>query len=163
MAKTYYIFRHGETFATKSGGGYGVRIFNAPILPEGKEAIEKMAKFLKAKDVDLSLSSPFKRCKQTVEIISGITGSEFKFDKRLSEFFLETFGHFKRRIKNLVDEVESSDYKSVAICTHGAVISGLTGFLTKGVFEVLSVPDYPDPGVLIIIRDHHLEEVNFNV
>lgn len=161
MAK-YYIFRHGETFATKARVAYGLKLYSAPILEEGKPAIKKMAKFLKDIPSDFNVSSPLKRCRQTVEIINGITGKGFVFDKRLTESFLESYWHLKNRVKSLIDYIEREDYKVVMVCTHGSVISMFKKQLTKGSTEKYSIFEYPDPGVLTVIDDKKVSEISFN-
>src|SRR5687768_16016928 len=130
MKPTFYIFRHGETFATKAGKGYGVRMFSASILPEATPALSRMGLYLKNISTDYNISSALKRCRQTVEIIGQESGKEFVFDKRLNDYFLESAYHFTNRIKQVLLEMEEKNYSSIAICTHGACISVLISLLT---------------------------------
>lgn len=163
MAKTYYIFRHGLTFAVKTGTAYGDSILTAPIIDEGKKAIEKMGQFLKDKQTDFNVSSPIKRCKQTSGIISEITGKEFIFDERLTEFYMEQQTSLECRLKSLLAQIDERGYQKIAVCTHGAVISILIGILTaektSGQYDIYH---YPDPGVLVVISGGNVEEINFN-
>lgn len=161
MAK-FYIFRHGETFATKSNSNYGFTVFSAPILEEGKPVIIKMAKFLKKIPSDFNASSPLKRCRQTAEIVTEVTGKEFVFDKRLTEFFFETHWGFERRVKSFLDQIEKASYQNMMICTHGAVLMMLKRLLLKTEKKKLNFFDYPKPGVLWIVENGKLEEINFN-
>ena len=158
----FYLFRHGETFATKENKDYFLKIFSAPILEEGKPAIRKLATYLKDKPSDANYSSPLKRCKQTVEIVNRITGKDFIFDKRLREFFMETHWGLEKRVKSLLNEIEVHRYQSITICTHGAVLMMLKKLLIKRSKQKISFNDYPKPGVLWIIEDNKLEELNFN-
>lgn len=160
--KKFYILRHGETFATKRGIGYGVRIFSAPLLPEARRAIERMANYLKDIPTDYHVSSRIKRCRQTAQIITEITGKEFAFDARLNEYFIETFGHFRKRIQSFLDEMQSSEYKNIVICTHGAGIAGLVSLITKTNFDRYTLFNYPPPGILTIIEKEKLQQINFN-
>src|SRR5437762_1931158 len=125
MPKIFYIFRHGETFATKLEKGYGRKVFSAPLLDEGHPAIERIGEYLKNIETDFNTSSNVKRCRQTVEIVSQISGKQFIFDKRLNEFFLETYWHFRRRIKGVLKDIDQKGFSSVCICTHGACIAML--------------------------------------
>lgn len=159
---TYYIFRHGETFATKGKTGYGVRVFSAPILPDCIPTLEKMGKYLKKIDSDYCVSSQILRCRQTTEIITSITEKDFVRDERLNEYFLETFKHFTKRVENFIHETEDKKYKRVFVCTHGAVIAVLRGFLVKKAIQPQDLFIYPDPGVLTIVNKTNLEEINFN-
>src|SRR5438105_4844768 len=116
MPKTYYLFRHGETFATIKNKGYGVRILSASILPSAEPVIKKMGQFLKDLPTDYNVSSPVKRCRQTVNIITLESGKQFVFDRKISEFFIETFGMFKRRLKRFIDQIEQSNYQTILVC-----------------------------------------------
>lgn len=159
----FYIFRHGETFVTKQNKfWYGRRVFSAPILEEGKPAIHRLGQYLKNIPTDINYCSPYKRCRQTAEIITEESGKGFIFDKRLGEFFWEPFGHFKRRVKRLLAEVEQQGYQSVAICTHGAVIAALVKLIRKGDLEPGEEFHYPKPGILLIVDGKELKEVDFN-
>lgn len=162
--KTYYIFRHGETFATKAGTGYGVRVFSAPILPEAHAALERMGAYLAQVENSYNISSEILRCRQTVEIISEKSGKSFVFDKRLNEFFLESFGHFKKRLQSVLADIEKQTAENILICTHGAGISGLISLLTpkKDMPAAFDIFHYPMPGVLTIIKGETIQEVNFN-
>jgi broad specificity phosphatase PhoE len=163
--KTYYIFRHGETFATKAGTGYGMKVFSAPLLPEATPSLQRMGQYLKDIPTDFAVSSAVKRCRQTVEIIGKESGKEFVFDKRLNEFFLESVGHLVRRLKKFLDDIETHKYEHVVICTHGACISALITLLTakKDHQASYNLFNYPPPGVLTIIEGNNIQDVNFNI
>jgi broad specificity phosphatase PhoE len=162
--KTYYIFRHGETFATKKGRGYGMRIFSAPILPEAGVPLQKMGEYLKSVDTDFQVSSALLRCRQTADIITTETGKTFVFDKRLNEYFLETFGHLRKRLQEVLTEIDKNDYKNIVICTHGACIAMLISILTARHEKptAFNLFRYPPPGVLTIINNNNVQEINFN-
>jgi 8-oxo-dGTP diphosphatase len=162
MNKTYYIFRHGETFATKKKCWYGTKLYSAPILEEGKPSILRLADYLKKYESDYNVCSPFLRCQQTVAIVSEITGKKFESDKRLREFAFEFPWDFTKRILRFIKEMEESKYETIVICTHAAVLSVLIQYLTKGNINLLERVIAPLPGVLTIIKDKKLEEVNFN-
>ncbi len=162
MSKTYYIFRHGETFATLKNRGYGLKIISASILESAKPVINKMALFLKNIPTDYNATSPYRRCLQTTQIITDITGKQFVIDKRLSEFFLETFGRLRNRVQNFINQMESSDHQTILICTHGAVMTAFISLLSKDEFRARDLSDYPRPGILIKISNGQIEEYDFN-
>lgn len=173
MNKTYYIFRHGQTFATKAGSGYGLKIFSAPILPEAIPPLENMAKYLRKVRESSNFSSPVRRCRETVDIIRKKTGKEFLFDERLREYFIfnrtssnplfiETFGTLRSRIQSFIDHTKQVEAKNILICTHGALIAGLANLLTNGEFVRTDVNEYPSPGILLIINDEKIKQLDFN-
>lgn len=161
-SKHIYIFRHGQTSATKNNRPYGWKIVHANILDEGKPALRRMANYLREIPSQQQFSSQFKRCQQTVTIIEEVTRKQFSFDKRLNELMIETFGHFKRRIRTFLQDIEKSEDQTVFICTHGGVIAGLTSFLSKGDFRREDVFYYPPPGVLIHCYQGKVELIDFN-
>jgi broad specificity phosphatase PhoE len=169
MPTTFYLFRHGETFVTRGQNlwyypkflpttafSYGAQIYTASILDEGKPTLRKMGQYLKKIPTKFNASSQFRRCRQTVQIITQESGKEFSFDKRLNELVLETPWGFRRRVLNFLAEIESENYQSVAICTHAAVLALITSHLT-GKFA-----PFPKPGVLIIIKDKKSFAIDFN-
>lgn len=164
MPKTFYIFRHGTTYATKTATAYGDTILTASIMDEAKSAIERIGEFLKDKHTDFNVTSPIIRCAQTAEIISKITGKKFVFDNRLTEYTMESHESVDERINSLLLEIEKKDYKNITICTHGAIISILINRIMSNSEGLRSYDlfHFPDPGVLVIIKDNNIEEINFN-
>ncbi len=162
MVKRYYIFRHGETFATKGHFGYGLNIYSASILDTGIPTIEKLAEYLKDIPSDYNVCSEFKRCRQTVAIVEKTTGKKFEYDAHLNEYILEPIWRFRKRVRHFIEDCEDKNYETVMICTHGAVMAALKHLLTTHKFKLRNLIDYPKPGILMIIEDGKLTEVNFN-
>lgn len=163
MDTKFYIFRHGETFATKAGTGYGLRIFSANILPEAEGPLKKIGNYLKDKKIDYSVSSQIKRCRQSAAIITGVTGNEFVFDRRLNEYFLEPYWYLKRRVASVVNEARAKKYQTVCICTHGAVIAALVHVLTpETTRRPFNIYNFPPPGVLVVVEGGKVTQINFN-
>ncbi len=162
MSKTYYIFRHGETFATKRNTGYGFKVYTAGILEEGRSVIEKLGEYLKDKQIDFAVSSPVLRCRESAEIVGKIIDKEFVIDKRIREFFLETFWHLKRRVVSFVKEIEASEQENILICTHGAIMAALRDILIEGGFHARHLNLYPKPGILLVIKENQIQQIDFN-
>lgn len=160
--KSFYIFRHGETFATKYKRGYGFKIFSAPILEEGFPALERIGQFLKNKPTECNYMSPILRCRQTVDIVGKGAGKQFEKDSRLREFFLETFWQFRSRVESFLKEQEKSECRNIAICTHSAVISGLMAYILRGKITLRDFSYMVKPGVLVVIENNTYEELDFN-
>lgn len=162
MSKTYYIFRHGETFATRQKRWYWHKLYSATILEEGKPSVLRLADYLKKIATDYNVSSPFLRCRQTAEIVSVTTGKEFKFDTRIGEHTFELPWEFKNRILNFINEMENSDKQNILICTHGVIIQMLIRYLAKDSLTLHERIVAPLPGVLTVIKDGKLKEIDFN-
>lgn len=161
---TYYIFRHGETYQTKNNLLYGDDVETAEILVECIPAIQKLSSYLKRVESGANFSSPYLRCRQTVEIVSKITNKKFKYDDRLQEFIFgkESILQLVERLKNFLFEVNSKQYNNVIICTHGYPISGLVQLIRLGRVREPELNNYPKPGVLTIISPEKLETIDFN-
>jgi broad specificity phosphatase PhoE len=162
MHKIYYIFRHGETHATKHKRWYWHTLYSATILEEGKPSVLRLAKYLKNIPTDYNVSSPFLRCRQTVELVNKVTGKKFEFDKRISERTFELPWTFRNRILSFILEMENTKHKNILICTHSACIRELVAYLTKNNLTPKKEYEAPLPGVLTIIKDGNIEEINFN-
>lgn len=161
MNTTFYLFRHG--LATKSITGYGENIINANLLSEGKNAIEKLGKFLQDKPMNYFASSEFPRCVQTAEIIQKQTGNNFKTDTRLNEYYQTSFGEFIQKIQYFLEYVEKEKYENVWICTHVAVIIAIKKLLTnEQIIESDLFSNFPLPGTLTVISKNKTEEIDFN-
>jgi broad specificity phosphatase PhoE len=157
----YYLFRHGETYQTKYDLAYGDEVLSARVLPEGKGAIQKMAKYLKDVKSDTNISSEVLRCRETVEIVSEISGKSFSYDGRLNEFVEDDFELLAKRVKDFVESITKSGKESALICTHGGVMAGIKHFVIEGKFELPDLHDYPRPGVLEIIDGKKVKKINF--
>lgn len=162
MNKTIYLLRHG--LATHSKHGYGRKIIDATLLPEGIASTKKIAEYLKDKATDYNVSSEFIRCRETAEIIESITGKKFIFDKRLNENWnnsSETFEEFKKRMLDFVDEIRKSPYENILICTHGRVIAAIKNYIIIKEFNKSMVSDFPDCGTLAILKEKSFEVIDF--
>lgn len=157
---TLYLFRHG--LATLNPNGYGDQIVTAELLPEGLEAVTRLAEFLKTQPYDSGFRSEFKRCQQTASKVTQITGRGFTPDPRLNEFHLESFEQYQTRVESWWRWLEQQSYQHVWVCTHGAVAACLKNLMMKGFFELDDRLDYPSTGELWIIDQGKLEYHDFN-
>jgi broad specificity phosphatase PhoE len=162
----YYLFRHGATRASTTDNVYhGEEIITAEILESGKPAIKRMAKYLDGKDISMYCTSPFKRCIQTMDLIKEKTGKTFYIDDRLGEFMEdrgESFEIFGQRMQSFLKSLELKKKESVAVCTHGAGLSALKHYITEGNYKYENLMDFPDSGILWVIENKKLQEINFD-
>ncbi len=157
----YYIFRHGQTKYSKFHLSYPKNNQSIEILPEAVPALEKLAEYLKNIKSDYNVSSEYLRCRQSTAIVTKISGLKFERDPRLNEKSSESFDNFRKRVKEFLEETESKNYKTVVICTHGAVIAAIKNLLLKNSFKRREIVFYPRPGVLLIIEGKKIEQINF--
>ncbi len=162
--KTLYLFRHA--LATHSQTGYGDQILTADILPEGIPPVQRLAKHLHQYPVTAAYVSRVKRCQQTAELVSQVTGLEFESDARLNELYSESFDDFLQRVSSFLQDLALVPDSHIAICTHGAVIGAVKSILVdkqQATFaQIDDSQSYPLTGVLWIINNSKLEAINFN-
>lgn len=158
--KHWYIFRHG--LATHSKTGYGDRIYDAEVLPEGIPPVERLARYMTTLPYDHGLRSEFLRCQQTAAIVTTTTGRAFTADARLNEAVKEPFHEVRERVQGFVDDLEAASYQHIWICTHGIIIAGLKNWLTVGNFAPKHENDYIQPGELLRITPDGFEIVKFD-
>lgn len=160
----FYIFRHGETQESKNHTSYSTRIETSAILPEGIPTIKRLARYLKKISPDGNYSSPYLRCRQTVEIIEQITKTDFISDKRISEFRRdkEDLDSMIYRITNFYEDIKRKNLNNIAICTHGYPVASLVLLITKGNVDKNDINNYPNPGVLIEIKEKKTNYLDFN-
>ncbi|MCX7928717.1 MAG: histidine phosphatase family protein [Patescibacteria group bacterium] len=161
-----YIFRHGQTIESKYNLAYSrERKLTAEILPETIPVIEKLGKFLSQVKTDANFTSPVKRCLQTVEIIKKVSGKEFEVDENIKEWMdpEESFESLVQRVSRFYEKISSSNYNSVALCSHGAILAGIKSFFENQNFPIQNLHDYPSPGVLIVLdsKTKNIEQINF--
>lgn len=162
MKNKYYIFRHGETYASKNNVDYGLTQYSAEILPEGIGAVRLIGEYLKSVSSDKNLTSELLRCVQTSNIIAKISGKKFEKYPLLNEYLENSFSEFRARVKRLVEEFETESGRTYLLCTHGAVISALKYLLTEGKYEEQNLMDYPKTGTLLIITENQVDLLDFN-
>lgn len=161
----FYIFRHAETFPSKNMGGiYDKDNYTTPILYEGKDTTIHLANYLKEIPSDLNVSSPYERCKETVKMISRISGKEFVLDERIGEFYQIEYKEFKERIKDFLKDVRDKDYQNIVICTHGAAMSLLVHLISdREPEENIPISEFKKTGVLIKVENKNFQEIDFNI
>lgn len=159
-SKHIYLVRHG--LATLDPSGYGERRMTAGLLPEGAGAIKRIAARLKDVPPSYNVSSPVPRCRETAEIITRVTGKQFVFDDRLTELYQEPFTSFSARVRAFTDELSGRAEEHIVICTHSAVIAGITQFLLGGSFAFQEEYDDPREGELVIVENNTSRTVSFN-
>ena len=106
---TYFVMRHGE--AQSNVQDVMNSISDAPdhLTERGKEEVVAAAKELQKKDIDLIISSPFVRTRETAQIIQEVlrlSSEDLILDKRLGE--VQT-GIFNGKLHKEYDEFFASD------------------------------------------------------
>lgn len=161
MNNKYILMRHGETRYQEENilAIYSKEESSSiSVTEKAKEKIRKVAKELKEKGIDIIYSSPYKRTKQTAEIIAKEIGKDIIFDERLVDIRLgvlhgkhtdtyfeiylkernffnkpekgESWEEVQNRVIDFVKEIDKKyKDKKILIVSHGDPIWLLVGFL----------------------------------
>lgn len=84
MVKNFYIFRHGQSSYNLEGKIQG-HANNSVLTDKGIDQAYATADYLKNKDIEVIISSPLRRAKQTGNIVSRVVQAPIQFDERLTE------------------------------------------------------------------------------
>lgn len=106
---TYYVMRHGESESNVAGILDSDGDHTNHLTEKGKEQVKASTDELKDKKIDLIVTSPFLRAKETAQIISEALGNvEVVEDTNLREFNLGVY--HARKIEDYLNEVGTLKY-----------------------------------------------------
>ena len=173
-----YVVRHGETMENANNCLVG-RI-NSSLTIKGREQAKQVSNYFKDKKIDLIVSSPLDRCKETAQIISnnipimysdkllGRDHGEFTGKPRDSINFDEYWNYNKNiqyekaesvkdlynRVATLIEELkEKYKDKNIIIVTHSGIMRVLYYYF-KGI---------PDDGILSEITIKNCEVFEYDI
>jgi exopolyphosphatase / guanosine-5'-triphosphate,3'-diphosphate pyrophosphatase len=110
---TVFLVRHAKALKrSRWDGPERLR----PVTRSGHEQARRIAALLEEARVERVVSSPFLRCRQTLEPLAATRGLPLEIDERLAE---------GERIDKALDLLGELDARSTAICSHGSVIPAL--------------------------------------
>lgn len=110
---TVVLVRHAKARKRSRWDGADRR---RPITRSGHEQARRLAEALEAGGVERILSSPYLRCRQTLEPLAAASGLPLELEERLAE------GEPAAKLLELLEEL---DGRRTVICSHGDVISPL--------------------------------------
>jgi len=160
--KTFYLFRHGQTYYSKNEIPYGTNEHTADILDEARPPIEQIGQFLSTVPIDTAFRSELRRCEQTAHIIESTVQFRFTPTPLCNEFMEDSFEAFYKRMQTLTEMLEKASGDGIAVCTHGAVIAALKKMLLGQEFGAHDLMYYPKTGVVVKVSEGKLLELDFN-
>jgi broad specificity phosphatase PhoE len=132
MSKTLILIRHAHREVTDPGEDNG-------LSPKGLSQVDRLVDHFHRyfqKEFGGSkirfLSSPKRRCRETLGPIANRERSDFKVDPRLSECSpMENPREFLERIRAFVEEWKSGGKEVLVVCSHGDWIPELVAEITN--------------------------------
>lgn len=140
-----YVVRHVKAGDRKRWGD--APDFERPISAGGLRQAEALAKRLADAEISRLISSPFVRCRQSLEPLGERLGIDVESDERLAE------GQPLKDVLSLVAEVPTR----TVLCSHGDVIPELVNALVRRGMELTTDPDWRK-ATLWTIRGPGLDE-----
>ena len=174
----FFFIRHGEAdnIVNKICGPYDTKTYTAHLTEKGRLRVQQTAKQIKKEKIDLIISSPLARARETAEIVSEQTSAKIIFEKRFIEidtgiyrngpeknwqkYVEEAHGSFdqappkgeslndvKKRVANaLTDFDKKYRGKNILVVSHGDAL-----WMTKSALEGMTDQEtlsspYPIPG-----------------
>jgi phosphohistidine phosphatase len=122
-----YILRHG--IAVEHGAPGYAKDADRPLTLEGERKLQLNTEAMEALDLkfDLILSSPYRRARQTAEIVA----EHLKARKRLQFTDTLTPGGSTQRLIQLLNRVEP-EHEDILLVGHEPYLSGLVSLLVSG-------------------------------
>jgi len=174
-----YVVRHGETIENSNNCLCG-RI-NSSLTEKGIEQAKEIRKYFENKNIDLIVSSPLDRCKQTSEIISnnqipikysdsllgrdhgeftGVHKSKINFDEywnynlNIKYESAENIRDLYNRVKLLIEDLKNKyNDKNIIIVTHSGILRVLYYYFAG----------IPENGVLSEIEIKNCEVYEYDI
>lgn len=142
-----YIVRHGQT--EENANNCLVGRINSSLNEFGKKGAIETKDYFKDREIDLIISSPLNRCKETAEIISddkikvvysdkllgrdhgeftGVSRDKMDFDeywnynKNIKYQKAESVRDLYDRAVNLIKELKKMNYENIILVTHSGII-----------------------------------------
>lgn len=166
--KKIYLVRHCETVSQDH---------ESPLTKKGYEQAEELAHFFENTKIDFILSSPFRRARESVELLAQKKNLEIIEDERLAERILssnnlpdwyeklrktftdkdkvftggESSNKAMNRIVDVIEELSESNHSDVIVVTHGNILALLLHYFDNAFgFEEWEKLRNPDVFVLEI-------------
>jgi 8-oxo-dGTP diphosphatase len=137
---TVHLVRHAKAGSRKDWHGDDLL---RPLSKNGRAQARAIADALAPRDVTALVSSPFVRCRQTLEPLGEQVGLPVVDDERLGE------GNPFEKVLVLLEEVPDG----AVLCTHGDIVPDAIAALQRRGCDVRGTPDWRKGTVWLLERD----------
>jgi len=140
-----YVVRHAEADPRNDFNGDDI---DRPLTNSGREQAAALAERLAAVSPTIIVSSPYKRCVETVEPLAASIDLEVRTDARLAEFANANV----RPDASLLDLLHSLPDRAV-VCSHGDVIPAIVESLAGAGMRINGTAEWGKGSVWVLERD----------
>lgn len=139
MSTVIYLVRHAKAGERRTWESDDI---DRPLSGAGWQQSEALATRLAPKKPSVLLSSPYRRCIQTLEPLGSALGLEVEVDQRLCED--EPFEPVLDLLGELPDRA--------VLCSHGDIIPATIAALVRRGMEIQSTPDWRKASTWVLKR-----------
>jgi len=139
MSTVIYLVRHAKAGERRTWEGHDI---DRPLSKAGWQQAESLATRLATKTPSVLLSSPYRRCIQTLEPLADVLGLDVQVEQRLCED--EPF----EPVLDLLSEVPDR----AVLCSHGDLVPATIAALVRRGMEIQSTPDWRKASTWVLKR-----------
>jgi 8-oxo-dGTP diphosphatase len=140
-----YLVRHAKAGSRNDFDGDDRE---RPLTNNGRQQAAALATRLAALSPSIIVSSPYRRCVETVEPLAVAVGSEVRLDEALGEFFIE-----RSQPEALLMTLVQSLPDRAVVCSHGDVIPAIINALEDRGLRIHGEPQWQKASVWVLERD----------
>jgi 2,3-bisphosphoglycerate-dependent phosphoglycerate mutase len=135
MLEELFLVRHAAPDRT-TGVPYNI-VPGPPLTPAGHQEAVQAAHWLKGRGIEQVFCSPFTRTRSTAEAVADALELEVALVEKLGEGAPgETLPQVRARVAELVDQLEDTPLRRVALVTHGACVQGVLQHTTRDAIDL---------------------------
>jgi 2,3-bisphosphoglycerate-dependent phosphoglycerate mutase len=124
MLEELYLVRHAAPDRT-TGVPYNI-VPGPPLTAAGQQEAVQAGHWLRGRGIEHIFASPFSRTRSTAETIAQALDMELTLVEKLGEGAPgETLAQVRERVAELVEQLEDTLLRRVALVTHGACVQGV--------------------------------------
>ena len=140
-----YLVRHAKAGSRNDFDGDDRE---RPLTHNGRQQAAALATRLAALSPSIIVSSPYRRCVETVEPLAVAVGSEVRLDEALGEFFIE-----RSQPEALLMTLVQSLPDRAVVCSHGDVIPAIINALEDRGMHIHGEPQWQKASVWVLEHD----------
>ena len=144
MKKIIYYHRHGETYYTARGMGYGDKEHEALLTENGRKQVNLLgAELARRGPFDLYLTSPLPRAVQTATIIQHYLNMELGVEPALIEGIKESRESIWGRVERMAERLVKQPQQKILLSTHGFICCCLAAYFRGQTWRNMSLENPP--------------------
>ncbi len=144
LKKFIYYYRHGETYYSSKGLGYGDKEYEALLTEKGRQQIGLLgAELARRGPFDLHLTSPLPRAVQSSTLVQTHLGSELGIDPALAEGIKESREQIWMRVEKLAERLIKGPHQKILLSSHGLICCCLAAYFRGQTWRNMNLENLP--------------------